>query len=453
LKSDEISLAKAKTDFNKAKKEEFYPEIKADLARGRSKKTQWLGDEELKEYKQTTKIKEKPTLEINSEIARPHPLGGKLKLNLKVSEVFKTESKDSWELKLESEEPVSGYRRNNLKDPLYEQKLQLQIAHLNQEEKINGIIYKVIHAYSGLKKLDSQLVIKQKELEDLQNNLEISKFKLEKGLIPEMDIFQMELQISSVLIEIEGLKKEKRKGLEEFYYILGTQTLQKQQVDGDKGNDLQDKIKGLKEWISNYFRFSIFDFRFVDKQIQTWVENSQIPTIKKQQVELELAKRKLKDAQTKNIPTIIPSFTVNKDKGQKEEAFRVAVNLPVYDKGIKKEEIKSAQASLSQAEIELTNLKWNLQIEIKGLCDEIENMERRIEIEEKNLKLAEEIYEIAKIKHQRGLISAKDLLEYQMQLFQKQKHLFEEQIEIFLKIIEILKTVGGLSHAFMEKII
>jgi outer membrane protein TolC len=193
LKSEQFSLSKSKTDFNKAKKEEFYPKIEADLTGGSSKKTQWLKDEEGKEYKQTTKTKEKPTIEINSEIARPHPLGGKLKLNLKVIEAFNTESSDGWELKLDSEESLSGYRRNNLKDPLYEEKLQLQIANLNQEEKINGIIYKVINAYSGLKRFDSNLAIKQKELEDLQNNLEISKFKLEKGLIPEMDILQTEL--------------------------------------------------------------------------------------------------------------------------------------------------------------------------------------------------------------------------------------------------------------------
>ena len=85
LQSERLSLSKEEIILNKARRQEFYPEIEAKITQGETKETSWEKDEEGVERKVTTKTKDKPALEIDAGISRPHPLGGKLKLNLKTT--------------------------------------------------------------------------------------------------------------------------------------------------------------------------------------------------------------------------------------------------------------------------------------------------------------------------------------------------------------------------------
>lgn len=437
LKSEQLSLANEETNLVKAKKEEFYPEIGlAGIIGEKSWKTTVIKDEDGERKEQTT-TKEKPSVELSTSISRPHIFGGKIKLNLKTTEVLRTKSQDKWELSLESEEPISGYQRQNIKNPLYDNQLQLNIANLSLTERIDEIIYSVINSYCDLQRIDSSLNIKQKEFEDLQANLEIARLKLEKGLIPEMDIFQMELQISSVLAEMESLKKDKKAQVFRFYSLLGTETVRIEQ-----GSDSFLDIKRLHECSS-----------VLKGEANQPDLLKSIPQIKTKHIEIELAKRRLKEAETRNYPVLIPSFNVKKEGETTEKSVMASIKCPLYDKGVRKEDIKLALNELAKQEIEMDKLIKDTSIEITTTMDEIKDKEQRIGVLEKEIGLAEKIYEIGKIRHGRGLIPAKDLLEYQRDVFNKQKTILEKQIDMFLDHIKLLKTTGELYHAYQEGIL
>ncbi|MFH1097746.1 MAG: hypothetical protein V1749_09655 [Candidatus Desantisbacteria bacterium] len=152
LKSEHLSLSQKETEFVKAKKQEFYPEIvMSGIVGGKSKKTEWIKEYEGIERKQITNTKEKSSVELDSSISRPHPFGGKVNLNLKMTEGLTTSNQDTWEASLNSEEPLSKSARQLLKTPFFDEQLQLDTAKLNLEEKINDIIsesYQIrIYAY------------------------------------------------------------------------------------------------------------------------------------------------------------------------------------------------------------------------------------------------------------------------------------------------------------------
>ncbi len=168
---------------------------------------------------------EKPTVELTTSLSRPHPLGGKLKLNLNGSTALEKDGDSMWSMGIESEEPFSIYQRQNLRDPFIDEKLQLNITRLNLEERINELIYEVVTSYSELQKLILTMQVKERELGDLKDNLEIAKLQFEKGIIPEIDILQIDLQRSIVETEIEQLKKEQKSGLARFYHLVGSNTI------------------------------------------------------------------------------------------------------------------------------------------------------------------------------------------------------------------------------------
>jgi hypothetical protein len=243
-----LSLSKEEIGLNKAKKSEFYPEANLGVDWSKS----W-GEKPFYFFGMDGG-NEKPTMDISLSISRPHPFGGKLRLNLCTNQTLGEKIQNQWSLTLDSEEPLSRSARQILKTPFFNEQLQLDTARLNLQERINEIISEVINAYTQLQRLNSTFIIKTKELEDLQSNIEISKLKLEKGLIPEMDIFQMELQASSVLSEIETLKKEKRNQMARFAQMLGTQTTIEEMQNSQEG--FLDQLKVLKKYVESYPQLS-----------------------------------------------------------------------------------------------------------------------------------------------------------------------------------------------------
>ncbi len=310
------------------------------------------------------------------------------------------------------------------------------MANLNLTEQINEVIYNVVSSYCDLQLIDSSLNIKTRELEDLQANLETARLKLEKGLIPEMDILQMELQGSSVLTEIESLKKDQKNQLARFYSVLGTQTME---IKIAADNSFLNQTKECKD--------------IIDRLNQINPAELNIPQIKIRHIQTELAERRLNEAKVKNLPIFVPSFNVRNEQKTREESVMLAVKFPLYDKGIKKEEIKLASNELVKQGIERDNLVKNTRVEITTSLDEIKDKERRIGTMQKEIGLAEKIYEIARIRHSRGLIPAKDLLDYQRDVFNKQKTIFELQIGILLDYVKLLKITGELYHAYQKNIL
>ena len=431
LQSQRLSLYKEEISLNKAKRGEFYPEIEAKIIQQETKEIRWEKDEEGVEQKVTTKTKDKPAIELDSTISRPHPLGGKLRLNLKTTTGLES-SQNKWEVGLESEEPLSSYQRKKAKEPLRNEKISLNIARIDLEEQINETIYSCIEQYYELKNLKISLRIKEKELKDLNDNLEISKLKAEKGIIPEMDILQIELQISSVFNEIESLKKEEKDKLNRFGLFLGIE--QTAVVESQKDN--------IKDEIERILPYALAGLEDLDRFFP----------IQRKRIEIEQAKRALEEAKSKNLPVFIPSYSISGDKKERQEKLSLSLSLNLYDKGIKKEEIKEAKINLSQAERQIQNLLSSIKIDIAETMGDIDNRAMRLKTSEDDISLSEKLYEIARIKYERGLIGAKDLLEYQRDLFTKQSNVFSESSQLFLDYIKLIKIKGRLYDAYKENI-
>ena len=64
---------------------------------------------------------------------------------------------------------------------------------------------------------------------------------------------------------------------------------------------------------------------------------------------------------------------------RKNQKFGLSLSLTLYDKGIKKEEIKEAKINLSAARLELKNLLSSIKIDIAETMGDIDNRAMRLE--------------------------------------------------------------------------
>ncbi|MEW6007772.1 MAG: TolC family protein [bacterium] len=296
LKIERLALNKQEFSFKKARKAEFYPEVSLSLSASEAKETVELKDEEGKEYKQTTKTKQKPTLEAITGISRPHPLGGKLKLNLKLSGVIDEKDKEKGELSLESEEPISLYQRKVIKEPLLDEKEDLLLSEISLNKKIEDLIYNVISSYCELQRLSSSIMVKENEFNDLKDTLEIAKAKLEKGIIPELDVFQISVSLKTCEIELSSLRREREEKWVRFLYLLGTSSARLEIKDCN----WNERIKRLKE----------LKIERRENNLELKIKN----------IEIERAKRALKEARAENAPIFVPSYTITIDEIKKQIA-------------------------------------------------------------------------------------------------------------------------------------
>ena len=294
--------------------------------------------------------------------------------------------------------------------------------------------YSCVEQYYDLQNLKISLEIKEKELKDLKDNLEISKLKQEKGIIPEMDIMQMKLQISSVANEIESLKRDEKAKLARFCLFLG-----RKQEEGDR---IQESEYRSQNDIEKIKPIACADLEDLDR----------FYPIQRKRIEIEQAERAIDEAKSKNLPVFIPSYSVSGENKKREEKLSLSISLTLYDRGIKKEEIKEAKINLSQAERQIQNLLSSIKIDIAETMGDIDNRAMRLKTSEDDISLSEKLYEIARIKYERGLISAKDLLEYQRDLFTKQSNVFSESSQLFLDYIKLIKIKGRLYDAYKENI-
>lgn len=445
IKQQNSSLSQEEIRLKKTKKEELYPQLDLELTSGQNKESKWvITDGET--YKDVTISKDK-SASVNASISRPHPLGGKLRFGVNYD--VSVGDVPGWGLTIESQEPLSRYSRERLKKPFMDQEEQLEKEKLRLEERINEIIFQVSTSYVELQMSNLSILLKNNELKDLKDTLEITNLKFKKGIIPEIDILQMELQTSSLETEIGILKNQRNEKISRFCHLCMGEI----NPLGIWSKEFDSLGEGwlAKEKTQDCYREKIESLKSrVDTTDLSEIKHS--PEVKIKYLEIEGAKRKINETMDLNAPFVTPFFRIKHSDDVRSEEIGLSVKFSIFDKGVKAEEIKLVCATLVQQEIELKNLLIENQIGLTTTLDNILDKEKRIDVQKKNLNLAGQIYEIAKIKHARGLISAKDLLDDHGQVFSKQKELLQLEIDLYLDYINIFKLTSQLYDAYQENL-
>ena len=170
--------------------------------------------------------------------------------------------------------------------------------------------------------------------------------------------------------------------------------------------------------------------------------------LREREIDLENANFDLIQAQATNefAGSVTASFGVQGNDEQFTKLFEtptntpaigLTLNIPLFDWGERKSEIKAAEASLQSTQISYEVEQIDIVMNIRLVVRSLKNLENQIEIQRKTVKNAELAYDINLERYRNGDLTSLDLGIYQNQLSESKMALTNAIINYKIELLNL----------------
>ena len=308
----------------------------------------------------------------------------------------------------------------NLTQPLFThnvQKLQLreleldlentQISYalqmLNLERQVTDLFYRVFMAQSNLS-------IAEDEQKNTEKSYEITKNKVDAGLLAKEELYQADLNFAN---SRSGLQNQ-RVSLENL----------KDQFKQYIGMDLDEEFSIMMPNIENTAEFEINLQKAIDHALISRME------LRQREISIENAQFTMLTVKARNEfrgdVTLSVGLTGQHEKlgnifesPTSSPSVGISFNVPLFDWGERKSRIKAQEAVIKQQNLSFDNEKVQIEIDIRGLHRSLSNLKNQIEIAQQSEKNAQLTYEINLERYANGDLTGMELNLYQTQLSER----------------------------------
>ena len=270
------------------------------------------------------------------------------------------------------------------------------------------------------------LLISEEQLKNNEDSHEIIKNKVEGGLLALEELYQSEVNLATSRSNVFTAELNLQNTMDELKVNIGM--------------PLEQEFVIVTQ--------IVIDTVSIDPAmaIQHAMENRM--ELRQRQIEIDNSMFSLMDAKTVNefagSVTASLGITANNedfgllfDKPTNTPAVGLTLNIPIFDWGERKSEIKAAEADLQSAEIDLEIEKIDIQINIRSTVRNLKNLENQILIQEKTVKNAELTYDINLERYRNGDLTSLDLGLYQNQLSDAKMALTNAKINYKLELLNL----------------
>jgi len=336
-------------------------------------------------------------------------------------------------------QPLSKGGRLKMRSPLIEANKGCTLAQIEHKEFKERLILEVTIRYFNLLKAQKRTEQFRRCVDVNQSLLEWSKNKLKAGLIPELDVMNVEVKLAQNkdnLIQAEEEEKNNQKVMTRLLSL-----------------NEESKIIPVEEIeIPSEFK----DLHL--EKIEDALRNRE--DIKRLKVEIEKGEREILIAKSLNKPTLVieggyiwtgEGKTLREgieDFSVKSWAISCKVLWPFFDSSATGNSIKKAQLDYQISKNLLKKLEEDIEDEIFTIHQSLKASARRINLLSLNLKMAEEMLKITQLKYEMGLISIRDLLEDQMTVSEINNSLLEARIDYLINKDRLLWTYGKIGEEY-----
>jgi len=115
----------------------------------------------------------------------------------------------------------------------------------------------------------------------------------------------------------------------------------------------------------------------------------------------------------------------------------LTLNIPIFDWGERKSEIKAAEASLKSSEIDYEVEQIDIEVNIRSVVRSLKNLENQIEIQKKTVENAQLTYDINLERYRNGDLTSLDLGMYQNQLSDRKMSLTNAIIDYKIELLNL----------------
>ncbi len=115
----------------------------------------------------------------------------------------------------------------------------------------------------------------------------------------------------------------------------------------------------------------------------------------------------------------------------------LTLNIPIFDWGERKSEIKAAEASLQSSQLDYKIEETDIEVNIRAVVRSLKNLENQIEIQRKTVENAELTYDINLERYRNGDLTSLDLGLYQSQLSDTKMALTNAIIDYKIELLNL----------------
>jgi outer membrane protein len=328
------------------------------------------------------------------------------------------------DLSVNLNQPLFTYNKTKLN--LKELQLALENTQLNYSIQLLSLEKQVTQSFYSVYQRQQSLDIARQAYENMQKSYEVSKNKVDAGLVAREEIFQAELNLASSKSDYENSQVSFENAKDEFKLLIGMSlyddlaVLPNIEVDTVQVDIAFAIDQGLRN-------------RMELRQSQINIETSQFDLI--QTKALNEFKGDLNLSFGYN--GLNEKFTNLYDDPRNNENVRLELAIPLWDWGEKKSRIKASEASIKSAEISFEEEQNNIILGIRQVCRNLLNLQNQIGIAKQNVTNAQLTYDLNLEKYKNGDLTGMDLNIFQNQLSDKQLSFTNSLISYKLELLNL----------------
>ncbi len=306
-------------------------------------------------------------------------------------------------LYLQYTQPIFTYNRTRMETEKVELEyeaslLRYLLMRLSLERNVAQQFYAV---YSNQMSLD----IAREELENNQESYTIISNKVEGGLLALEELYQAEVNLATSHSGVFNSELTLENSKDQFKVLIGL--------------PLDTTLMIAAEIITDTVPVN------QELAISHALENRM--ELREREIDMENANFNLIQARATNefAGSITASFGVQGNDEVFSNLFEtptntpaigITFNIPLFDWGERKSEIKAAEASLQSSQLSFEVEKIDIEVTIRSVVRSLKNLENQIGIQQKTVKNAQLAYDINLERYRNGDLTSMDLGLYQSQL-------------------------------------
>jgi len=306
-------------------------------------------------------------------------------------------------LYLNLNQPLFTY--NRLKLQLKELELNLENANISYAMQRLDLEKNVTQYFYNVYMAQMNLTISREELANTQNSYDIIANKVEAGLSAKEELYQAELNLSTSKSSVQDNEVTFENAKDQLKLYLGM--------------DLDQDIMILADVSENAVPVDLnlavqngLESRMEIRQREIDIETSEFNMIETKALNEFAGEVNLRMGITGDDPT----FSKVMKKPTKSPSVAMSFSIPIFDWGEKKARIAAAEAQIQTQELNASEEKKQIIVDIRQVYRNLQNQLAQIDIAKQNERNAQLTYEINLERYKNGDLTGMDLNLYQTQL-------------------------------------
>jgi outer membrane protein TolC len=297
--------------------------------------------------------------------------------------------------------------------------LSYSMQKLNLEKLVTQLFYNVYLSQMSL-------TISQDEYANTQKSFEITQNKVTAGIAAKEELYQAELNFATAKSTLENAQVTLDNNKDQFKQYIGMDISEEMTVMTDVAfNPVKvDMKKAIDYGLSS---------RMELRQREIDVTNAQFQLIRTKSMNEFRGDVALSIGLSGDNPKLPNIY----DKTTNEPGVKVSFNVPLWDWGEKKARIKAQEAVIETQEINQTDQKVQITVDIRKVYRNLQNLVNQIAIATQNEKNAQLTYEINLERYANGDLTSMDMNLFQTQLSQKKMAYAQTLIDYKIELLNL----------------